>query len=477
MRFYRCGIVYGALLPFNEVLKLDMGKYGHAVGGFEGSTPTFVLSEPDLLRDVLVKDFHIFHYRRHVDVYDPLTKTLVSVLEGEDWKRVRTIITPAFTSKRMRQMGSIINDCSKSVIETCERSFKEGKPVECKSLFGTFTMDVIARAAFGTQIDSHNDPENAFLKEAKKTFMEPRIFTILIALILPTWILVRLSMFHLDRNHFFQNVIETVIKERKRTGKKYNDVLQILMDAADETEHSLNSELFEDETDRFGSITEKNESPTLKNKKLSKIELLAQCVLFFFAGYETTASALTFLAYELAKNPEWQEKLIEEVDKAFEKQTEMSYDAVRDLKVLDAVISETLRMYPTAVITERTATEDYELGNTGIVIEKGIRVAVPIYRMHYDPDLFEGPETFNPKRFMDPSESKHHPYAYLPFGAGPRNCLGMRFALLEIKLCVANILRHFRFRKDATTQVKYKMGGLLSVNELYLAVEKRTDVK
>ncbi|GBO30315.1 Cytochrome P450 3A5, partial [Araneus ventricosus] len=163
-----------------EILNIPIYEALHRKG-FEGSTPIFSLSEPDLLRDVLVKDFHIFHYRRHVDVYDPLTKNLVSILEGEDWKRVRTIVTPAFTSKRMRQMGSIIDDCSKSLIETCERSFKDGKPVECKGLFSTFTMDVIARAAFGTQIDSHNDPENAFLKEAKKTFMEPKILTILMA--------------------------------------------------------------------------------------------------------------------------------------------------------------------------------------------------------------------------------------------------------------------------------------------------------
>ncbi|KAF8794483.1 Cytochrome P450 3A21 like protein [Argiope bruennichi] len=372
-----------------------------------------------------------------------LTKNFCFLLEGEDWKRVRTIITPAFTSKRMR------------------------------SMFNTFTMDVIAKAAFGTQIDSHNDPDNAFLKEAKKNFVKPRILTILVALILPTWILLRLSIFHLDRNHFFQNVIETVIKERKKTGKKYNDVLQILMDAADENEQSLNSEGFEDETDRFGSIAESNVSSLFKNKKLSKIELLSQCVLFFFAGFETTASVLTFLAYELAMNPEWQEKLIEEVDKAFEKHSEMSYDAVRDMKVLDAIVSEILRMYPVAILTERTASEDYELGNTGIKIEKGIRIAIPIYRMHYHPDLFQDPETFNPNRFMDPSETRHHPYSYLPFGAGPRNCLGMRFALLEIKVCMANILRHFRFRKDAKTQVKYKMGGFLSVNDLYLAVEKR----
>ncbi|GFY60788.1 probable cytochrome P450 6a14 [Trichonephila inaurata madagascariensis] len=155
----------------------------------------------------------------------------------------------------------------------------------------------------------------------------------------------------------------------------------------------------------------------------------------------------------------------------------MSYDTVRDMKVLDAVVSETLRMYPVAIAT---ACEDYELGNTGVVIAKGMRVTIPIYWMHYDPDFFEDPETFNPNRFMDPSQIKHPQYAYLPFGAGPRNCLGMRLALLEIKVCITNILRHFRFRRDAKTMVPlvYRKGaGLLSLSNLYLGVEKRTDVK
>ncbi|GFY30177.1 hypothetical protein TNCV_3090851 [Trichonephila clavipes] len=140
--------------------------------------------------------------------------------------------------------------------------------------------------------------------------------------------------------------------------------------------------------------------------ELSEIEVLAQCVLFFMVGYETTATVLTYVAYCLATNPEWQEKLIQEVDEAFEKHTEMSYDAVRDMKILDAVVSETLRKHPPLLL------------------------------------------------FMDGFEPKHPQYAYLPFGAGPRNCLGMRFALLEIKLCITNILRHFRIKPLPTTKVR-----------------------
>ncbi|GFY30160.1 thromboxane-A synthase [Trichonephila clavipes] len=283
----------------------------------------------------------------------------------------------------------------------------------------------------------------------------------------------------MDRDNFFGNVTRSVIKQRKETGKRYNDFLQILMDCADESAQSVNQEAFEDETDRFGSIISNSAlSSTAKYKKLSENEILAQCVLFFLVGYETTATVLTFLAYCLATNPEWQEKLIQEVDEAFEKHTEMSYDAVRDMKILDAVLSETLRTHSPLLNAERTAVEDYVLGDTGITVEKGMRINIPVYAMHYDPDFFQDPETFNPERFMDGYEPKHPQYAYLPFGAGPRNCLGMRFALLEIKMCITNILHHFRIKPLPTTEVPLdtkKSIFLLTVTELplkYLALVK-----
>ncbi|GFY68670.1 cytochrome P450 3A29 [Trichonephila inaurata madagascariensis] len=129
---------------------------------------------------------------------------------------------------------------------------------------------------------------------------------------------------------------------------------------------------------------------------------------------------------------------------------------------------------------ERAATEDYVLGDTGVTVEKGMRVIIPIYTMHYDSDFFQDPETFNPERFMDGYEPKHPQYAYLPFGAGPRNCLGMRFALLEIKMCITNILRHYRIKPLPTTKVplEYKKTVFfLTVTEMPLKFEKRTDVK
>ncbi|GFQ94488.1 cytochrome P450 3A8 [Trichonephila clavata] len=351
-------------------------------------------------------------------------------------------------------------------------------------MFGAFTMDVIASSAFGTKVDSHNDPQNVFVKRARAAFLKFTPFVIMVSLVIPHWILKlipeSINPCKLDTDNFFRDVTMSVIKQRKETGRRYNDFLQLMMDAADEAEQTENQEVVEDETDRFGSITFSETSASAKYKKLSNNELLAQCILFFMVGYETTAAMLSFITYCLATNPEWQEKLIKEVDEAFEKHGEMSYDAVREMKIMDAVVSETLRMHPTGASTGRTAIEDYELGNTGIIIKKGMTVMIPTYAIHYNPDFFEDPETFNPERFMEGYEPKHPQYAYLPFGAGPRNCLGMRFALLEIKMCLANLFRHFRVKTHTTTKipVEYKKGSvLLTVSELPLLVEKRTEVK
>ncbi|KFM65735.1 Cytochrome P450 3A24, partial [Stegodyphus mimosarum] len=475
--------------PTHELVMLGCRHYGRVFGTFSFWTPQLVVSDPELLRDILVKDFNAFPFRRDLSIGNQTMDYQVSFLKGEDWKRVRTIMTPAFTSKKMRNISYIINDCTKSTMKSLEKYAINKESFDCKRIFGTLTMDVIANAAFATKIDSHSDADNIFVKNARKVMEEFTSMTVLFIMMTPRWLVETLRIKSMKSTEFFRSVTLEVIKERKKTGQRYNDILQLMMDAADEevqesgkstTTGSKSVETNEDDADQFGSLTTTGIAAPLKYIKLSQEELIAQCVMFFFAAHETTASTLGYMAYSLALNPECQEKLIREVDDAFDKHSQIDHDVVRDMKYLDCVVSETLRMYPVATATEREAVTDYKLGNTGIIIEKGNRVTVPIYSMHYDPEFFPEPEKFDPERWVKDSGKLNHPqYAYLPFGAGPRNCLGMRFALLEIKLGMANILRHYRFKKSERTKVplQYKVGtGLLIVRELPLMVEKREEI-
>uniref|UniRef100_V5H8T9 Putative cytochrome n=1 Tax=Ixodes ricinus TaxID=34613 RepID=V5H8T9_IXORI len=151
---------------------------------------------------------------------------------------------------------------------------------------------------------------------------------------------------------------------------------------------------------------------------------MAQCVLFFLAGQDTTSSVISFTLYLLAIHPEIQAKLREEVDDCFKKHgPEPSLDVISKLRYLHGVVSESLRMFPPATRLERSALNDYVLGDTGIKVPKGCMVVVPVYSMHHDPDNFPDPTTFDPERFSDENIDSIRPYTYLPFGAGPRNCI------------------------------------------------------
>ncbi|XP_054712574.1 cytochrome P450 3A19-like [Uloborus diversus] len=236
----------------------------------------------------------------------------------------------------------------------------------------------------------------------------------------------------------------------------------------------------EDLTENYGK--EEDHEQVLKtfgDKKLSSVELVAQSILFLLAGYDTTASTLSFASYLLAINPDVQDKLFSEISDTLSSTSgELNYEALQSMKYLDCVISETLRLYPPATRLERTADEDYELGVMGITIPKGMLVTIPSIALHKDPKYFPDPEKFNPDRFSPQERGKRDIYVYMPFGSGPRNCVGMRFALLEVKVCLAFIVSYFRIKKCPETKVPLEFfpgQQLLQPKSIKVQMEFRED--
>lgn len=177
---------------------------------------------------------------------------------------------------------------------------------------------------------------------------------------------------------------------------------------------------------------------------------MAQCFVFFLAGFETSSTLLTFIAYELLANPDIQQKLYEEIARVNEELNgeRVTYEAIQKMSYLDQVVCETLRMRPGAVLLDRTCVKDYiyDYGNgLNFTIEKGSHILYNVYGVHHDPKFFSNPMKFDPSRFSDENKKLIAPGTYTPFGIGPRNCIGM--SILIFGVC-------HRFVEVAVSQVR-----------------------
>ena len=213
-------------------------------------------------------------------------------------------------------------------------------------------------------------------------------------------------------------------------------------------------------------------------KTLSENEIIGQCILFFVAGFETTATTISNCLYNLAVYPEIQERLhaeLKSVLSGFDSNSEQYYEtAMTKIPYLDAFVKETLRMCPPlARLQRRVSVDGYMLA--GIRLSKDQEVSIAAYAVHHNPEYYPEPERFNPERFMPENKHLLVPYTYLPFGAGPRNCLGMRFAYQEIKLCLAKILIQFNFEPTESTPAKLQFRNfkpILNVQPFTLKVSR-----
>ncbi|XP_023238548.1 cytochrome P450 3A29-like [Centruroides sculpturatus] len=172
-------------------------------------------------------------------------------------------------------------------------------------------------------------------------------------------------------------------------------------------------------------------------------EMTSNAFIILLAGYETTSTALALCTLMLANFPDVQEKIRKEVKTLIEEENELNYSTVQKLQYLDQAFKEILRLYPPVYLfVDREANEDVVYGD--IFIPKGMIVQVPSFLLHRDPDYWDRPEEFRPERFAPEVARKNNPLAWQTFGAGPRNCVGMRFAQMEAKLALAHILNKYR---------------------------------
>ncbi|XP_037092122.1 cytochrome P450 9e2-like [Pollicipes pollicipes] len=385
-------------------------------GYMEMHRPVLYVGDPDLIRAITVKDFEHFTDRRDLVLSDAF-KEMLSVVNGKKWRETRSVMSPTFSSSKMRLMHQLCLDNASNLGKYMLEEMQEKGEVQMKDSFGRFTMDNIAACAFGVNCNSFNDPNTEFATHAAALFKPPTtygFFRFVALLTLPTWLFNKLPDPTLVINGFFSRVVNKTIAHREAKGSSRRDFLQLLLETKDKD----------------------------GNRVLSNESIVTQSVLFFIAGYDTTATLLTFAGYSLATNPDCQRAAHREIDDVLERYGgQMTYEAVSEMTYMDRVLNETLRMYPPAPRLERQCSKDYILPGTSVHIPRGTLVQMPVVIMHRDPDIYPDPLRFDPDRFLPEEKEKRHPCSYLPFGNGPRNCIAMRFALFEAKVALIAVLR------------------------------------
>lgn len=442
-------------------------KYGRIVGIFHGREPILLISEPDIIKQICVKEFNNFINRKTYTWPGEILRHAVSVLEDDHWKSARSVLSPTFSSGKMRNIVPLIQRCIDHLLAAIRSQGKDGTEIEIRRTVECFTMNAIASTQFGIDVDAHSDPEAGFVKNAKvaMTYVASPIMT-LCALLPFTYYFFRLfniSPMNHAAQSFFYKAVNAAIKERTDSGDSQADLLQLMLQA-----HKESNLVTEDDLDPDAKLEHK----VTNQREFTEKEILANSLVFMLAGYDTTSSLLSFACHHLAFNPQCQERLRREIEENIG-QDKPDYDNVFGLKYLDNVVNETLRMYPPAARFSRVGKDEVTIN--GLTIPAGMPCHFPIYAIHHDPEFWHDPETFDPDRFA-PEKRTWPQYAFVPFGAGPRNCVGMRLALLEAKMALVAIVQHFDIKPAPGTEVKPKLekGGFIRpLNPLMLCFVPR----
>lgn len=390
-----------------NVYKEIYDKYPNnkVVGIFTMTEPALMIRDLEIIKQILVKDFENFPERGVEFSKEGLGENLVHC-DKKTWKLLKTTMSSFFTTKKMNDMVPIMLNEGEKLVEYISNEIKDNSEQEMHDLFRKYTMSLTMAAFFDIGIDTFTN--NIFFPKLDKSIFKLNYYHELLILLPEIMKSNKMSIFGKTAINFSRKIIETVEKnvDADRNNKCINKLLTI-------NNQSLTESLNNLETDEILNDIEKE---TL---------ITAQAFVLFAAGYENTANCLSFALFNLAKNIDIQEKVVKEVDDVRARYgNELTFNVLTQMSYLEKVFKETLRINPVTAVLQRKALNDYTVPETDIKIEKGMTVLISPITIHRDGKYYPEPNKFDPERFSVENSSKRHSCAYLPFGAGPRSCIG-----------------------------------------------------
>ena len=358
--------------------------------------------------------------------------------KGDKWARNRRLLTPGFHFNILKPYVPVYNECVRTLVDNWAGNARRGESIVLFRSMSLLSLDIILKCAFSYNskcqevVNNQHPYVNAVYELCRLTF--DRVFNPLhnisdwVYSLTPSGRRMK-KLCDLVHKH-----AENVIRERRKTLKlddtegkierkevfaavakqgRYLDFLDILLSSEDE-----------------------------KGVGLSDIEIRNEVDTFMFEGHDTTASGSSWTLYCLAKHPEHQVKIREEVNRVLDGRDNLEYEDLKELQYTQWCIKEAMRMYPPVPIIQRQADKDMEV--CGHIIPKGADIGIAIYSVHHHPDVWENPGEYDPLRFQPDAIDRRDPFAFLAFSAGSRNCIGQNFALNEMKVVIATLMQRLQ---------------------------------
>ncbi|XP_003380197.1 putative thromboxane-A synthase [Trichinella spiralis] len=398
-------------------------QYGDVYGIYLGPQLNVVVTDLDVARDILIKNFSCFTDRSNIAILEkkPMSECLFN-LRQQEWKDIRSTVVHTFSNRIMREVMHMASSCLPKImkfLDGLDSYAASGTAFDIYKFHIVLTVDVIAQCAFALDLDLNESQNRQFLDNCRQLFDGYDFNESWLILIFPEMI-------------WFLKPFVSFTKFSKAEQRIVNDLREVLL-----------------------------RKKHLKGTPLTDDAIVANAMVFLLAGYETSSTAMGFAAWLLAKHPEVQEKLRQEVNVKFNDiQIGQEYDVIHDMPYMNAVMQETLRLYPPLVLlVVRTCIKECTINEIPFV--PGVQVLFPTYSIHHDETIWPEPDRFLPERFIG-SDCAHHPMAWLPFGAGPRNCIGKRFAEMQFKITMAHLLKRYRLHlseAESEDPIKLKCNG------------------
>jgi cytochrome P450 len=407
----------------------ELATYGDVVHCEFPRIDAVAVFHPDHIGDVLLGQgtYERWNFDELKELLDyEIAPRGLTFTRGEEWKQQRHFLQPMFGLDRLEGFSSAMVAATERLVD----EWDDGEEIVVNEEFSRLTLSILTNSLFDFDLGERREIITDAAGELQA--MADMSGAGAVEMLLPSWVPTHRGRRYTRAMDAFDATVDTLIEERRANPGQYDDLLTMMLETEDDHEYSMSDE-----------------------------EIHDHLITFLIAGHETTAMALTFTWLLLATNPDDRNRLETEVTTVLDGPP--TADDLDDLSVTERVAKEAMRLYPPAGMLFREVTEDTALG--GYHIPEGTKILLPQFTVHSDDRWFDAPDQFRPERFTPERSDERPDFAYFPFGGGPHQCIGMHFAMMELKHIIPIIARRVDFELLSSPQPEINMELTLQPSE------------